>query len=201
MSKATALAVGALVLVMGFGVLGSAAPPARADGVVTWQLAFSSQCAAGAKCDGFTTAQGWCTFVGTMTSGTQAMCSGSFKGDLGVLTATIFGTAWSVQLSPPPSLDPTKAGTGQLDFFITDGTVVYGAQEVVILTAIGVPVPPGCTQTGIPISCSIPAVTGTVYNPDTLNPFLPGHYVADVCFASGLTDPACTYTQQLTLVG
>ena len=199
MSKAHALVVGALVLAMGFGVLGAVAPPARADGTVMWELAFSSRCAAGAKCNGFTTGQGWCTFVGTMTSGTQATCAGSFKGDLGVLTATIHGTAWSVQQSPPPSLGPA-AGTGQLDFFITDGTVIYGGQEVVILGAAGVPLPPGCTQTGIPASCSIPAVTGVVYNPDTLNPAIPGHYAANVCFASGLTDPACSYVQQLTLV-
>lgn len=199
-SKAHALVVGALVLAISFGALGALTRPARADGVVKWELAFSAKCAAGDKCDGFTTGQGWCMFVGSMTSGTQARCAGSAMSALGMLTVAIAGTAWSVMQSPPPSLDPAAAGTGKLDFFITDGTVTYGGQEVVVLRAAGVAFPPGCTQTGIPITCSIPAVTGVVYNPDTFNPVIPGHYAANVCFASGLTDPACTDVQQLTLV-
>ncbi len=191
MEKPRGLRVCALGLVMMLAMIVVAAPGTRASGAPTWALAFSGKCAAPTLCAGFTTGQGSCDFFGTMSSGSEAKCATSFKGSLGVLTEDIHATAWHV----------APGGTGMNDFFTTDGTVTFAGSEVVLLLKLGVPPPPGCTVSGQTITCSIAALIPLgLFNPDTLNPVIPGHLALNLCFGTGLTNPGCTFIQQLTLV-
>lgn len=171
------------------------APGARAAGPPSWTLAFSASCTGGAVCGGFTSFVGSCTFVG-VSSGSEASCQAVLIGDIGVAMEAIQGTAWDIE----PGL--LTAATGANDFFITDGTNTYAGPAIVGAIAAGLPGAIGCSVTGTTMICTIPVVEAAgLYSPDTLNPVIPGHFASDVCFGTGVVDPSCSFTQQLTAVG
>ncbi len=186
----------ALALGMVFGMVALLAPPARADDPGMWQLGFSGKCASADLCLGFTTFQGSCTFTGTRTSGSSALCLASFSGVAGVAAETIRGTAWDVEPSPA-----SPAGPGANDWFVNDGTVTYAGPEIALALLAGFSIP-GCTTTGATLTCPIPVVEAAqIYSPDTFNAAVAGHLATNACFGTANQDPGCSYVQQATFVG
>lgn len=181
-----------LVVIAAIGVL--AEPGARASKQPTWQLAIAASCSGGDVCAGFTKLNGHCAFVGA-SSGTEASCESLLTGAIGTFQESISGSAWDIE---PGLLTPV---TGVGEFFITDGEVTYAGPAIVVALHSGFTLP-GCTTTGATLTCPIPVVEAAgLYSPDALDPVIPGTYASNVCFASGLVDPSCSFIQQLTLIG
>ena len=181
-----------LGVILAIGAL--AVPGASASKPPTWQLAIAARCSGGDVCGGFTVLNGHCVFVGA-SSGTEASCESLLTGTIGTVRESISGTAWDIE---PGLLTPV---TGVGEFFITDGEATYAGPAIVAALHGGFNLP-GCTTTGATLTCPIPVVEDAgLYSPDALDPVIPGLYTSNVCFASGLVDPSCSFIQQLTLIG
>lgn len=170
------------------------APRAAAASSQVWRLGVSATCTDGEVCLGFTKLTGSCYFVGG-SSGSEAFCASALSSDFGLFAQKIYGTAWSIKHG---LLTPS---TGVKEFFITDGTVEFGGPVASLFLELGIPQAAGCSVTGQTFTCSIPdAKAAGMYDPDTVNPVILGHYASDVCWTSGVIDAGCSFIQELTLI-